>query len=566
MPRVANDEPYVPSIDAERRSIEEVLGMSRCLVVPMYQRSFAWTKSHLDELWEDLRGILLGNDKSYFLGPMVFVRSDANLLEVVDGQQRLAALSLLFAVIRDAYALKGLGKKAQIIGTASLTQQPDLDTEQASPKLTLNETDNTLFQEIVDGGRSRSYFYDVSRDKTMPESVKLLAQAYVNIYDRLAAQTGDFADVDALNQFAQALLRKVEIIEIMTTDEDAAYVLFETLNDRGVDLTLSDLLKNYLFRKAKGSRLPEVRQKWTELMATIGQGRMTQFIRHEWMSRNGKVREPVLYRKLKETIRTSADVISYVTGLRKAADVYVALSNPTSGLWRSYAAETRDMLRQIQVFGVVQCYPLLLSAKEARSRKEFGEIAKWVVALTVRYNIIGGKGTGNLESAYAKASPLCHDRSLTQADIKKVLLEIYPDDNEFESSFAVKRISEEPIARLILAELEKSVSGTDAKVADPEALTLEHVLPKSPGATWPSKLASPPRHGELLNRLGNLTLLTGPKNSSLPDDYASKKGEYAKSDIAITQGIASFQTWNDDSVDKRQEELASHAVKVWRLV
>lgn len=457
MVRVGDGEQYAPSIAAERRTIRDILGMSRRLEVPTYQRSFAWTKSEMDELWEDLQGVLAGDEQSYFLGPMVFVRRDGRTLEVVDGQQRLAALSVLFAVIRDGYRQGQYSRKVETIESAALIQQRDLRTEEAAPILTLNETDNRLFQQIVQGGKSQSDFESLARDREGPDSVRLLAQAYINYYERISERTQQFTDVDTLNDYAEALLNKIAVIEIVTTHEEAAYTLFETLNDRGIDLSLSDLLKNYLFSKAK-MRLGEVHRQWTEIMATVGQGRMTQFIRHDWMSRNGKVRQPVLYRKLKDHIKTVDDVIDYVTRLRKAADVYVALGNPGSSVWRSYGPTSRELLRQVGVFGVVQCYPLLLSAKEARSRKGFEDVLHWIVVLTMRYNIIGGKGTGNLESAYAKASPICLNKSCRATDIKKVLLEIYPDDEEFRSTFTTKRVADQPIARLILGELVMNVN------------------------------------------------------------------------------------------------------------
>jgi len=91
------------SIKSEERSIGSILSDKRPLRVPAYQRSFAWTKAQIDDLWEDIQSILYDSQEPYFLGSMVFIQKTDNSLEVVDGQQRLATLSLLLATIRDGF-------------------------------------------------------------------------------------------------------------------------------------------------------------------------------------------------------------------------------------------------------------------------------------------------------------------------------------------------------------------------------------------------------------------------------------------------------------------------------
>src|SRR5665647_2766230 len=92
------------SIKSEERSIGSILADKRPLRVPAYQRSFSWTKTQIDDLWEDIQSILYDGQEQYFLGSMVFIQKADNSLEVVDGQQRLATLSLLLAAIRDGFA------------------------------------------------------------------------------------------------------------------------------------------------------------------------------------------------------------------------------------------------------------------------------------------------------------------------------------------------------------------------------------------------------------------------------------------------------------------------------
>ena len=183
----------------------------------------------------------------------------------------------------------------------------------------------------------------------------------------------------------------------------------------------------------------------------------------------------------------------------------------------------------------------------------------------MRYSIIGGKGTGNLETAYAKASPMCRDDTKSLSDVKATLKEIYPDDGEFGSAFTTKRLSEPPIIRLVISQLETRISSGKEKTADPEMLTVEHVLPRSPGAAWPPELCDPARHGEIINRIGNLSLLTGDVNSSLPDDFQKKRAVYRGSELQITRSLADYESWNENSIEERQKEFAEYAIQVWQM-
>jgi uncharacterized protein with ParB-like and HNH nuclease domain len=91
--------PQSSSIKSEERALGSVLSDKRPLHVPAYQRSFSWTKVQIDDLWDDIQRIIYDGQDNYFLGSMVFIQKTDSSLEVVDGQQRLATISLLLAWI-----------------------------------------------------------------------------------------------------------------------------------------------------------------------------------------------------------------------------------------------------------------------------------------------------------------------------------------------------------------------------------------------------------------------------------------------------------------------------------
>lgn len=469
------------SIVSEQRTLGQLLSDKRPLRVPAYQRNFSWTSAEITDLWEDSQRIIYEGDENYFLGSMVFILKPDNSLEVVDGQQRLATISLLLAAIRDGFKAGGDDERAHHVETHYLCSR-NLKTLEASPKLSLNEVDNGIYVKLIENIINLSDIKQLSRNKESFESNRLIAKTYVTLYDLVRKASEQFSNVDYLSNLVETITEDISCIQIITPSEESAYVLFETLNDRGLDLTLSDMLKNFLFSKA-GRRIDEVKHKWAETMVLVGQQYMKTFIRHEWMSRFGQTREKELYNKIKKQITSNPKAIEYISTLRTSASIYDAIRNPDHELWGKYSEKCRTLLQETLLLGPVQCYPLILSTYLAKDDK-LELVLRWIVTLTVRYSIICGKGTGNLETTYGKASSLMRKGGTKINDIKEVLQTICPNDDEFKVAFAQKTLTSPKIIRYLLAKIEKSISKDDELIPNPEILSVEHILPRKPSKDW----------------------------------------------------------------------------------
>lgn len=548
-------------IDADPVQVGTFLKSRSHLQVPIYQRNFAWTTSNVDQLWEDLLSTIDGQDESYFLGSMVFVEKDDSTLEVVDGQQRLACLSLLLAVIRDVLKENG-GQHASNLETTYLLARSIRG--EAAPKLSLNERDNATFRELVEGTILLADIEARSKSREVLESHKLLYSAYVQLRSKVRDYTNAFENTDRLFKIAETVDARIWVIVINTFSEESAYMLFETLNDRGVDLTLADLLKNYLFSRS-GTRLSDVQTRWNDLVATVGQDSMTQFLRHEYMSQEGKIRERDLYVKLKRAITDSQAVMAYSKRILDAAAIYGHIRNPMSDFWSDFPkpVETRKLLTTINLLQVSQCYPLLFAAVDVR-KGDFWRICEWIVALSVRYSVIGGRGTGNLETVYARAALAARDRDQEVHRIKTILKELDIKDEEVELAFATKTVTEPRIIKYILSELEMALRGASELMPGTD-LTVEHVLPKKLTSDWKQDF-SEEKHRELVSYVGNLTLLTGAVNTSISNGpYSAKRDIYRASELKITQMIGEEDAWNPQKIEDRQLKLGELAKVRWRL-
>jgi hypothetical protein len=551
------------SIVSEQRALGALLSDKRPLRVPAYQRNFSWTSSEISDLWDDLQGIMYEGHENYFLGSMVFILKPDNSLEVVDGQQRLATVSLLLAGIRDGFEAGGDKERAHHVETHYLCSR-NLRTLEASPKLALNEIDNDIYVKIIENAIALDEITQLSKNKESVESNRLIAKTYVTLYELVRKTSQEFSNKNYLSDLVETITENISCIQIITPSEESAYVLFETLNDRGLDLTLSDMLKNFLFSKA-GKRIDEVKHKWAETTVLVGQQYMKTFIRHEWMSRFGQTREKELYNKIKKLITSNPKAIEYISTLRTSATIYDATRNPDHELWGKYNERCRTLLQEILLLGPVQCYPLILSTYLAKP-DDLELVLGWIISLTVRYSIICGKGTGNLETTYGKASSLMRRPGIKIKDIKDVLQGIWPSDEEFKLAFGQKTLSSPKIIKYLLAKIEKNLSANDELIPNPEVLTVEHILPKKPNQDWPQSMRNEQFIKENCSRIGNLTILTEPMNREAQSkEFEVKKDTYLKSKYKITQQVADFSEWTDTSIGARQMTLADAAVTVWVL-
>ena len=337
----------VRRIDSRAHSLQEVFGTFR-FKVPVYQRDFAWTKEEVDTLWNDIITAVKGGSPEYFLGAITACQSqDAKTFEVIDGQQRLAVLSMIFRAVANSWKSLKDDLRFNDVFRDYLGSR-DRRTREVQPKLSLNENNNHIYQALILEGKE----YTADEKKLWVHSNKLLCEAHHGICENLGKWLEGFDDQSsALLDLEDFLSNKVIVILIQASDESDAFVLFETLNDRGLDLAVSDLVKNYLFSMAN-THLDRFKKAWTEVSTLVGSENLTVFLRHCWLSEHELVRERELYKALRAKIKGSTGTRQFMEGLRKKADLYAALANPEHAYWADFPPEMRDHLDALLLFKV----------------------------------------------------------------------------------------------------------------------------------------------------------------------------------------------------------------------
>lgn len=553
------------------RLVYDLVGIAEALSreeyrVPTYQRSYAWTGSEILDFWEDLRQSLDAQEPDYFLGTLVLTpHNDGRRITIIDGQQRLATTSLMLAALRRVWLRREETEQADDIYNNYLSVF-DRRAKAREPRLMLNDEDDQFFRELVVDGQSPT---------PERESHERLREALDLFQERLEADARAHGNRDSerLIRWTEFLDKQASVITVTVPTEADAFVIFETLNDRGAPLTIGDLLKNYLFMRA-GDRLDSVRTNWiqalNELDISAENEIFVTFLRHHWSSMHGAVRERDLYSSIKDEVKSPSQSVKYTKQLAKAAKLYAALLSPSDEYWtgRHLGTSVKNNVATLLTLELEQNRPLLLAVMDKFSNSELKRTLKALVSWSVRGIVVGGIGGGRTERAYCEAAVKVRDEKIkTTLQLLKELSPIVPEDGDFKDAFGRTRQTKSAISRYLLLALERSKSGDIEPElvpnADEEEVNLEHILPRrAKRADWPKFREE--EVGGWSHRIGNQCLLKKSENAKIGNKaWRVKKPILAKSSLSLTKSAARAEDWDTEEIVRRQRRLAREAVKTW---
>lgn len=552
-------------IDFELRGVANKIE-EKLLAVPIYQRSYAWSEEQIKEYWSDLRGAFSDDAPEYFIGTIVITKQGLPPRDtIIDGQQRLATTSILIAAIRDEYKTRDQQKRADIIQNKYLSTS-DLETATEIAKLQLNSEDCRFFEKYIVNGESTI--------KAEKPSHALIVEAY-NYFRQQISKVADDSGPDwikRLIQWIDFLNERLKAVFVEVPTESDAFLIFETLNDRGADLTIADLLKNYLFRHA-GSKLDAVRDGWMQVLGaleiTSENSLFTTFLRHYWSSKYGIVRERELYKSIKERIATDAQVIDFIGELQHASALYAALLNSDHEYWDKLGGTAKQNIETLLRLDLEQNRPLLLAVMQHFQESEIKKALRVIVSWSVRGLIVGGLGGGMIEKTYCTAAAKIRKGEIkNKEELFKEVSKTVATDEQFTTIFKTATVSKNNIARYYLIALEngeKNISEPElVPNTNEEVVNLEHILPKRANdKDWGSTFNSEERK-DWVYRMGNLALLQkGPNGRIGNKPFNDKKQVLLSSSFILTKEAGEQPDWNKEAINGRQEKLAKLAARVW---
>lgn len=342
---------------------------------------------------------------------MVCISGEENSLTVLDGQQRIATAIIFFSAVRawlkqfDEFAEDAQQIRDDYIGRRELGERS------VTPKINLNSFNNPLFQQYV---VSDAPVGDIEKRlkslKKHDRNFNLL-NAIIVCRNRVAAIAEKAADnkaaASSLIEIVKYMHESVRVVRFIVQDDASAYTIFETLNDRGLDLTTIDLVKNHLFGRINSgdtARIKEMEDRWGQMMATLSSVKANDFLKVFWTSRHGRTQKDNLFQNLKTTHRSVKSAVDLSIDLVRAAENYAALETSDHVIWAPFSPYARESVAALKILGGAQTHPIILAALDKFSVPEFERLLRLLEIIIVRYHrrqrrnssadVTGGERTG----------------------------------------------------------------------------------------------------------------------------------------------------------------------------
>jgi len=248
------------SLSAEQKTIIDLFAKTNKYVIPSYQRPYSWGKKECSELWDDLKFIFDSKDsEEYFLGNIVLAKSkEREEIEVIDGQQRLITLTILLKVLHILAPNRDLQEAIWNISRRGDETSPRVKT------MVFEDNDNENFKKVLDLTEEEIEHLDIKNMNQFEENLYFF-------YKELKELT--LKDKQKIIKFGNFLLDDIYILPIQSIDieeekaREKALIIFETINNRGLDLSDADIFKAQLYNSASNKRESELFiNKWRDLV------------------------------------------------------------------------------------------------------------------------------------------------------------------------------------------------------------------------------------------------------------------------------------------------------------
>lgn len=537
---------------AGETKIQTIIDSQRQYVIPLFQRPYSWESPQWTTLWQDLAELCEEeNPRSHFIGSIVTMPSKSvpegvTKYILIDGQQRLTTLLVLLAVIRDK-ARKQAGNLADKIEDLLLKNRHQEGKDVY--KLLPTQVDRPAFCAVMDGAE--------------PSTGAPITAAY-EFYERRLRLNPEIE----LERLYNVIRNHLILVSIVLDKDDNPYLIFESLNAKGRPLTQADLIRNFFFMRLHVNLQEKMyADHWKPMQDRLGES-LTEYIRH-FLMRDGKVvRQSDVYYTLKQRIEDGShdDIVAYLQEVAEFSRYYAKLLRPTD----EASPRIRERMDRLNRYEATTAYPFLLEVYHDVARKQltepdFAAILDILESFLIR-RFICGVATSGLTKIFPALYTQARRNSSLVEGVRQVLGEKnFPRDQLFKEQFVLVKLyggDRSAKAKLILERLESSYKHKES--VDPDALTIEHVLPRTPTDWWRQHLGEDWEaiHEEWLDTVGNLTL-TGYNSELSNSDFPTKKEQLQKSHVELNKYFASVVTWDEQAIAQRGEALADRALQIW---
>ena len=561
------------------KTVRDLLGSKRQFVIPRFQREYSWDKKNYQEFLEDMLGNLIIKDgrissSQYFLGTMLFIGNFAEgteqEIQVVDGQQRLTTITILFSAMSDIFLTLG----EQILSRQLFAYIMTEDDDGNEVRILKSKTSYPFF----------SYFIQDKEKKMSPDATTEEEHCIKETYEYFRAQLTEaklksmlkrkhgseiveaLSEIDVLKALRDQVLNST-FISISTTDREQANKIFEILNAKGKRLAYIDLIKNKIFEvlnKVEPADFAE--ETWKNIKETLSFGKesvgLATFYQHFWSSKYKKVSSNKLYEAFNSTIKKSeTEYTEFIKELQKNAKIYMQIVNPKREDYnnrKEYFGIVQSLSCINNYFNVVQVRIALLALFDTKQRgivdfTMLRDTLSYLENFHFAYNAILANRTNRLEKIYSSFA-IALRKSQTKAEAKCVIRdklvapldELFPTFDSFSEKFVALSFTKKD--KVSNVKTKYAINKLNSLYSNNEVFandgTIEHIIPEK-------------EQGNTLN-IGNLILLEDNLNVEAGhENYANKCAVYAKSNyIWIKNFVAQHEQWDSSMIEQRAKEMA----------
>ncbi|MDZ8067218.1 MAG: DUF262 domain-containing HNH endonuclease family protein [Nostoc sp. DedQUE08] len=572
-------------IEANDKEVQDIFALGY-FKIPRFQRPYSWTDEEVKDFWDD---VVIRDYEHYFIGSMVVYQTEKPYYGIVDGQQRLTTITLMLAAIRNAFLDYGDENLAK--GVHQYIEKANIDN---IPEYVLNsETSFPYLQGYIQSFNKAELQCNVgSEEQNLKSAFELINKKLYDIIPKFDSKESCNAlseeRISPILETLKSLRKKVlslKLVFIQLDNEDDAYLIFETLNTRGKDLTTPDLVKNLILQKLRASNITLDTYKviWNGILEKFDNNGLEQtvvesFLYHHWLSKYGDTTQKQLFGEIKKYIDSSSKNESenksrlLLLEFQKNSDYYVSIVSPDNHQWSPEEKNSiYQSLKALRLFNVKQQTSMILSLMRAYREnkitlKALRPILWKIECFHFIFNsITSQRSSGSIAPLYSKyAQELSNTDNLDKiqsinTNLIRKLKEKLPSLDEFEVNFMdlIYTKNKQRDKKVIQYILEKFIGqNINGLPIDYNSASIEHLLAESKGEE------------EIVGRIGNLILVDKTTNSEELKNYDFlKKIEILKDKkYPLDNYLLKANQWTEEEIKERGKAMSHKAYnEIWKL-
>jgi len=565
---------------ASDKKVSEVLfsGTQR-FRIPRYQRPYSWGDDQLNEFWNDLKT----EKETYFLGGFIFnyESEKENYIDVIDGQQRILTITIFVAVLRDV--CKRLSKDRSEAIQRNAIAFEDSYTMTETYRVEVGDSTKDYFEKYIQSNKN-----DIYQNFGNTKEEKRIYKAYEFFLEKISKEIESKNDKDSKIEWINTIRKKLDdltVIRIKITSEEDAYEIFETTNARGVDLSVSDLLKNVILKHIKKEQKEKAKETWENITKNIENSNteLKKFIRYYWLSKHKFVTDKKLFKAIKN--KTAGDEWQdLLIELEEDSNNWFKISevNESDFADIKWGQEIYRSIKALRLMQVGQCNVFLLSVLRNIDKINTSPVLviKFIESFTFQYSAICKLPGNKVEKLYSKYAAKV-DQIVKNAHPNKIsgkvnqcfdqmlneLKDLLPEKTYFLDNFAKLSYKKKGIPGYVLAKINENMQKTNEYLVDFNNVNIEHILPQKPAKWGLDQSQVKP----FVHLIGNLTLLDESYNRTIGNEPLSVKLDHLrKSQLEITKDfinrLSDDNTWSENEIRQRQTRFGELAYEViWKI-